>query len=103
MTDMADFLTEYYPPDDTPTPEDSPQCLGWGAKRGKCLNFARSDSSLCRECGDRAADESTRRVSYYDGDGLTRADRIADGELTPEDAEWRAGQAEERKDLEEDR
>jgi len=36
-------------------------------------------------------------------DGLTRADRIADGRLTEGDAEWLAGQAEEHRDLGEQR
>jgi len=36
-------------------------------------------------------------------DGLTRADRIADGEREPADAEWLAGQAEEHRDLGEQR
>ena len=107
--DMADFLTEYQPPDDTPTPEDSPQCRGWGPKLGKCLNFAATwmRSDLCNQC-------HMLRLAEHDGgpppegdqrdaDGPTRAERVADGHMTPGDAEWLAGQAEEHSDLEDDR
>ena len=48
------------------------------------------DVSIRDMFGERMDDD------FYDADGLTRADRIADGELTPADAEWVVGQAEER-------
>ena len=48
------------------------------------------DVSIRDMFGERMDDD------FYDADGLTRADRIADGRLTEGDAEWLAGQAEEQ-------
>ena len=51
-----------------------------------CLAVPGSDNSesVCVDCP----------ATY----GQTRAERIASGHMTPEDASWRAGQAEERKE-----
>lgn len=75
------------------------QCGGWVCV--DCLAVVGSDNteSVCCECPAMEhppLDRAVARKDYYDADGLTRADRIADGHMTPEDAEWRAGQAEEQ-------
>ena len=89
----------------------------------KCLAVPGSDNneSVCRDCPamghanidkpvlkivdgkGKAHDVSIRDMfgermddDFYDADGLTRADRIADGELTPADAEWLQCSAEEQ-------
>ena len=64
-----------------------------------------SFESVCRVVGqtdrllrlrNRMLERSAALAEAVDADGLTRADRIADGEMTPADAEWLAGQAEEQ-------
>jgi len=99
LAEDADALTEYQPPDDTPTPEDSPQCRGWGPKLGKCLNFAATwmRSDLCNQCHMlRLAQHDGGSSPEYDADGLTFRDRVADGHMTPADAERLQGEAEEQ-------
>jgi len=73
-----------------------------------------SFESMCRVAGqsnrlqallakNRLLARSIRLAEEVDDDGQTLAERIADGHQTPEDASWRAGQAEERHDLGEER
>ena len=83
MSEM-DLVNDDTPLQDDPTPEDTPQCQGWGPKRGKCLNFAAlglGGGGLCCGC-------HRRKEAYFADDPQAR-EEAEDGEYR----RWAAEQA----------